>query len=53
MPNPLLCDRTVDFLLYEVLDAEALCALPAFADHSRQTFDMYLQSMRKLARAVV
>ena len=53
MPNPLLCDRTVDFLLYEVFDAEALCALPAFADHSRQTFDMYLQSMRKIAREVV
>ncbi len=51
--NPLLRDRDVDFLLYELLDAPALCALPAFADHSRETFDLYLQSVRRLARDVL
>jgi alkylation response protein AidB-like acyl-CoA dehydrogenase len=48
--NPLLRDRDVDFLLYELLDAESLCALPAFADHSRETFDLYLRGARRLAR---
>jgi butyryl-CoA dehydrogenase len=51
--NPLLCDRDIDFLLYEVLDAPALTALPAFADHSRDTFDLYLKSARRLAREVL
>src|SRR5271170_4614996 len=51
--NPLLRDRDIDFLLYELLDAESLCALPAFADHSRETFDLYLRSARRLAREVL
>ena len=50
MANPLLRDRDVDFLLYEVLDAERLCALPTFKEHSRETFDLYLQAARRLAR---
>ena len=49
-PNPLIRDRFVDFLLYEVLDVPALTALPAFADHSRETFDSYLRATRRLAR---
>jgi alkylation response protein AidB-like acyl-CoA dehydrogenase len=48
--NPLFDDREVDFLLYDVLDTEALVALPAFADHSRETFTMFLDQARKLAR---
>ena len=51
--NPLLSDRTAEFLLFEVLDAEALCALPYFADHSRATFELYLQASAKLAREAV
>ncbi|WP_438014293.1 acyl-CoA dehydrogenase [Sorangium sp. So ce315] len=51
--NPLLNDRDVDFLLYEVLDAPRLCALPYFADHARETFDLYLQSCRRFAREVL
>ena len=51
--NPLLSDRLVDFLLYEVLDAPALCALPAFADHERETFDLWLGACRRLAREVL
>ncbi|HVU03873.1 MAG TPA: acyl-CoA dehydrogenase [Polyangiaceae bacterium] len=50
MPNPLLSDRTVDFLLYEVLDVTTLTRLPAFEAHSRDTFDPYLDACRKLAR---
>jgi len=52
MSNPLLSDRDVQFVLYEVLDVESLCALPAFSDHSRETFDLVLGSARKLAREV-
>jgi butyryl-CoA dehydrogenase len=48
--NPLISDRDVEFLLYEVLDATALTKLPAFADHSRETFDMFLGTVRRFAR---
>src|SRR5438067_12675037 len=50
MPNPLVSDRNVDFLLYEVLHAEELCALPYFSGHGRETFDLLLRSARQLAR---
>jgi alkylation response protein AidB-like acyl-CoA dehydrogenase len=53
MANPLLSDRNVDFLLYEVLDVERLCALPAFAEHGRETFDLFLAGARRLAREVL
>jgi alkylation response protein AidB-like acyl-CoA dehydrogenase len=53
MPNPLVSDRNVEFLLHELLHAEQLCALPHFADHSRETFDLVLASARKLAREVL
>ncbi len=53
MPNPLVSDRDVDFLLYEVLEAEALPRLPWFADHSRETFDLYLRTARRLARELL
>ena len=39
--NPLLSDRDVDFQLNEVLHSESLCELPAFADHSRETFTLF------------
>src|SRR5438874_995644 len=50
MSNPLVSDRNVEFLLYELLRAEELTALPYFADHGRETFDLILASARKLAR---
>ncbi len=53
MENPLLSDRDVDFLLYEVLDVPKLCALPAFADHSRETFELFVDATRRLARQVL
>lgn len=48
--NPLLNDRFIDFLLFETLDVEALLALPAFAEHNRETVEIYLSSARRLAR---
>ena len=53
MPNPLVSDRNIAFLVDEVFDLGALCALPAFAAHSRETFTLYLDSARKLAREVL
>ncbi|HEY6104816.1 MAG TPA: acyl-CoA dehydrogenase [Anaeromyxobacteraceae bacterium] len=51
--NPLVSDRDVEFVLYQVLDAPALCRLPYFRDHSRETFDLYLRAARRLAREVL
>ena len=51
--NPLIDDRDVDFLLYDVLGAERLTELPAFSEHSRATFDLVLQTTRRLAREVL
>ena len=53
MPNPLVSDRNVEFVLYELLRTEELCRLPYFAGHSRETFDLLLASARKLSREVL
>lgn len=53
MPNPLLDDRDVSFLLYEVFGAESLLALPHFADHSKETFDGYIGLCARFARETV
>jgi butyryl-CoA dehydrogenase len=53
MANPLVSDRNVDFLLYEVFDAEEVCELQAYEDHSKETFDLLLQNARKFAREVL
>ncbi|KIG12419.1 Acyl-CoA dehydrogenase [Enhygromyxa salina] len=49
-PNPLVRDRDVEFLLYEVHNVLRLCKLPAFADHDRETFELFLASAAKLSR---
>ncbi len=51
--NPLLDDRTVSFLLDEVLDLRAHLALPYFADHDREGVEVLLDMVRKLARRVL
>src|SRR5262245_47482113 len=51
--NPLIDDRDVAFLLYDVHAAHELCTLPAFAEHSRETFDITLSTSRRLARDVL
>lgn len=53
MSNPLIADRDVEFLLYELLDAEGLTRLAPFRDHSRETFDLYVAACRRLARDVL
>jgi len=41
--------RNLEFLLYEVMDAESLFALPYFEEHSREIFDMVLETGYKMA----
>jgi alkylation response protein AidB-like acyl-CoA dehydrogenase len=53
LDNPLLDDREMDFQLYDVHAAVALTELPAFAEHSRETFDMVIGEARKFARTTL
>ena len=41
---------TLDFLLYDWLDAESLTQRPRFAEHSRETFDAVMDTCERIAR---
>ena len=41
---------TLDFLLYQWLDAESLNQRERFADHSRETFDAVFDTCERIAR---
>jgi butyryl-CoA dehydrogenase len=41
---------TLDFLLYDWLDAEALNQRDRFHDHNRETFDAVLDTCERIAR---
>lgn len=41
--------RDLAFLLYDRLDANALTALPRYAEHSRETFDAVLDTSERIA----
>ncbi len=41
---------TIDFLLYDWLQAESLSQRPRFADHSRDTFDAVMDTCERIAR---
>jgi alkylation response protein AidB-like acyl-CoA dehydrogenase len=45
----ILSRRDLDFLLYEWLDVETLTARPRFAEHSRETFDAFLDVSAQIA----
>ncbi len=40
--------RNLNFLLYEVLDSESTTQYPYFQDHSRETFDMVIETALKM-----
>ena len=42
--------KTLDFLLYDWLQAESLNQRPRFADHSRETFDAVFDTCERIAR---
>jgi butyryl-CoA dehydrogenase len=53
MANPLLDDRGLSFVLYDVLGAADLARLPHFQDHGRETFDAWIDLCRRFARDVL
>ena len=50
MASKFVSERNLRFLLYEVFDAEALTRLAYFEEHSRDTFDLVLDTALKMAR---
>lgn len=49
MVAPLLDQRDIDFLLYEVFEAETLTNRERYRDHSRETFDAAINTARTVA----
>jgi len=45
-----ISERNLKFLLYEVFQAEDLCAYPYFEEHSREIFDMVVATALKMGR---
>ncbi len=52
MSDALVDMRHIRFLLYEVLDTERLTRFPLYADHSRETLDMAIDTAYQLAQEV-
>lgn len=49
MAAPILCERDLQFMLYELFDAESLTQRPRYADHSRETFNASIDTARTIA----
>ncbi len=45
----LMNDKDLEFLLYDVFDAEQLCELDYFKDHDRTTFDGVIETSKRIA----
>ena len=50
MADKFVSERNIRFLLYEVFDASSLLKYPRYTDHSREAFDMILETALKLGR---
>lgn len=53
MHNPLFDDRFVDFVLDAVHPLDETLALPAYAEHDRETCAMYADALRRFGREVL
>lgn len=53
MKTPFIDRKTLSFLLYQVHDVESLCQLPYFQDHSKETFEMILDSATQIAEKLM
>ena len=49
MAERLVARRDLEFLLYDWLDVQSLCARPRFRDYSRETFDAALDLAQRIA----
>ncbi len=50
MAEKFVSERNLKFLLYEVFDAASLTRHPYYADHSRESFDMALETALKIGK---
>ncbi|MFV8835355.1 acyl-CoA dehydrogenase [Aquisalimonas sp.] len=49
MNSPIVNRRDLDFLLYELLDAEQLTERERYAEHNRETFDAAIETAHRVA----
>ncbi len=49
MAAPLMNDRDLEFMIYELFDAEGMTRRPRYEDHNRETFDATLQTAKTIA----
>ncbi len=50
MAEKFVSERNLSFLLYEVFDASSLIKYPRYAEHSREVFDMIIETALKLGK---
>ena len=50
MAEKFISDRNLKFLLYEVFDVESLLKYPRYAEHSREVFDMVMETAMKMGK---
>jgi len=50
MAEKFISERNLKFLLYEVFDTPSLTQYPYYADHSRESFDMALETAVKIGK---
>ena len=50
MAEKFISDRNLKFLLYEMFNVEQLLKYPRYADHSREVFDMVMETAMKMGK---
>ena len=50
MAEKFVSERNLKFLLYDVFDLSSLTSFEPYADHSREVFDMVLDTAMKIGR---
>ena len=50
MAEKFISDRNLKFLLYEMFDVERLLKYPLYADHSKEVFDMVMETAMKMGK---
>lgn len=53
MAEKFISERNLKFMLYEVFEAESLTRYEYYADHSREIFDLVLETAFKLSRDIL
>lgn len=53
MADKFISERNLKFLLYEVFDTPSLSKYPYYAEHSRESFDMALETAMKMGKNLI